>query len=55
MLFYIAAYAFIAVVTACAVYDGTTSDPRAEQIASIIAGAMWPLLFTVRVIGKILK
>ena len=54
MLFYIA-YAFIAVATAYAVYDGTAPNPRAEQIASFIAGATWPLLFTVRIIGKILN
>ena len=55
MLFYIAAYVFIAVATAYAVYDGTAPNPRAEQIASVIAGATWPLIFTVRIIGKILN
>lgn len=55
MIFYIAAYAFIAVATAYVVYDGTTSNPRTERIASVIAGATWPLLFTVRIIGKILN
>ena len=55
MLFYIAAYVFIAVATTIAVYDGTGSNPRAERIASVIVGATWPLLFTVRIIGKILN
>ena len=53
MLFYIA-YAFIALATAIAVYDGTAPS-RNELIASAIAGAAWPLLFTVRIIAKILN
>ena len=54
MLFYIAAYAFVALATTVAVYDGTAPS-RNELIASAITGAAWPLLFTVKIISKILK
>ena len=54
MLFYIA-YAFIALATTVAVYKKDDSNPNGELIASVIAGAAWPLLFTVRVISKILN
>ena len=53
MIFYIA-YAFIALATAIAVYD-VTDHSRNELIASAATGAAWPLLFTVRIIAKILK
>ena len=54
MIFYIA-YAFIALATAIAVFEDTPFNRRNELIASAITGAMWPLLFTVKVISKILK
>jgi len=54
MIFYIA-YAFIALATAIAVFEDTPSNRRNELIASAISGAAWPLLFTVRIIAKILK
>ena len=54
MIFYIAAYAFIALATTIAVYD-FTAPSRNELIASAITGAAWPLLFTVKIISKILK
>ena len=54
MLFYIA-YAFIALATAIVVYDDERYPRQAELIASAIAGAVWPLLLTVRVIAKLLN
>jgi hypothetical protein len=53
MLFYIA-YAFIALATAIVVHDDTPFNRRNELIASAIAGTAWPLLFTVKIISKIL-
>ena len=53
MIFYIA-YAFVALATAIAIYD-VTAPSRNELIASAITGASWPLLFTVKIISKILK
>jgi hypothetical protein len=53
MIFYIA-YAFVALATTVAVYDGTAPS-RNELIASAVTGAWWPLLFTVKIIYKILK
>ena len=55
MLFYIAAYAFVALATTIAVHNDDNPNRSAELIASVIAGALWPLLFTVRIIGKILN
>ena len=54
MIFYIA-YAFIALATTVAVYDDTAFNRRNELIASAVTGAWWPLLFTVKIIYKILK
>ena len=54
MLFYIA-YAFIALATTVAVYKKDDSNPTGELIASVVAGALWPLVFTTRIIGKILN
>jgi hypothetical protein len=54
MIFYIA-YAFVALATAIVVHDDTPFNRRNELIASAIAGTAWPLLFTVKVISKILK
>jgi hypothetical protein len=53
MIFYIA-YAFIALTTAIVVYDDTAFNRRIELIASAVTGATWPLLFTVKIISKIL-
>ena len=55
MLFYIAAYAFIALATTIAVHNDNNPNRSVELIASAIAGATWPLLFTVRIIVKILS
>jgi hypothetical protein len=54
MIFYIA-YAFIALTTAIVVYDDTAFNRRIELIASAVTGATWPLLFTVKIISKILN
>jgi hypothetical protein len=54
MIFYIAAYAFVALATAIAIHDDFNPDRSRELIASAVAGALWPLLFTVRIIVKIL-
>ena len=54
MIFYVA-YAFIALATAIAVHNDNNSNRSAELIASVIAGAAWPLLFTVRIIVKVLN
>jgi hypothetical protein len=54
MLFYIA-YALIALATAIVVHEDTPSNRRNVLIASAILGATWPLLFTVKIISKILK
>ena len=55
MLFYIAAYVFIALATTIAVHNDDNPNRSAELIASVIAGALWPLLFTVRIIVKALS
>jgi hypothetical protein len=55
MLFYIAAYVFIALATTIAVYNDDNPRRGIELIASAIAGALWPLLFTVRIIVKTLR
>ena len=56
MALYITAYAFIAIATMIATYDGNSSFPhRNELIASAISGALWPLLITVRIIAKLIK
>ena len=54
MIFYIA-YAFIALATAIVIYGDDPFNRRNELIASAISGAAWPLLFTVKIISKILN
>ena len=55
MIFYIAAYAFIAIATAIAVYDDNSYPVRNKLIGSAVAGAMWPLVLTVQIIVKLVK
>jgi hypothetical protein len=55
MIIYIGAYVFIALATTIAVFDNDSFPRRSELIASVITGAMWPLLLTVRVIMKLVK
>jgi hypothetical protein len=55
MIIYIGAYVFIALATTIAVFDYDSFPRRSELTASVITGAMWPLLLTVRVIMKLVK
>jgi hypothetical protein len=55
MIFYIAAYTFVAIATTIVVYDPNGFPVRNELIASMFTGAMWPLIFAVRIISKLIK
>ena len=54
MIFYIAAYAFVALATAIAIFDHDNYRVRFELFSSAAIGAMWPMLFAVRIITKLI-
>lgn len=50
MIYFIAAYCFIAIASGIAMIQYDTLN---DWIASIISGFLWPLILTVRIIRKI--
>ncbi len=55
MTFYIVGYIFISLCTAVAIIDANDARNTNEWIASIIVGFLWPMIFTIRIIRKILN